>query len=351
MIHPAVTLLVLVAPLGLDPGLEDDHPAHESAFGARLPLPLLEHAPRGSVPFDPLRVFLAPTAEELGGDIDLARKLADLASRDLGRSRYQGAAAGGHGLGDVVRRFVPVRDDPQGILRELERLRAEAPNVAREVDWFLPQLLDARALHAGGDWKANRDQPDDGLYAAGGWQPDHERWRSAWPELDRGRALKAGQVAALIFPAPSVPAESRTGAATLERYLAAVHDFAAYPKYRGLTARYKRVELVGPVSISADGRTAVTRTRNELARRSARPFTLTMRERLADDGRFVADSHATDGPFTLIAVCTQVWPLFDAEGGFVCLLVVSQMAAGPGDPDTLLRGSLGNLKRRAEAAG
>jgi hypothetical protein len=47
---------------------------------------------------------------------------------------------------------------------------------------------------------------------------------------------------------------------------------------------------------------------------------------------------------------TQGWPLFDAEGEFVCLLLVGQLATKPGDPDSVLRGSLGNLKRIAERA-
>lgn len=271
---------------------------------------------------------------------DLRRDVLALAAQEFGGAE---TPAWTRTLGDVVARFRGLRDDDAGTRRRLDELRRANPAAARALAPLLEQLV-REDLVSTDDWDPEEDSPRDGLHVDRPF--DLDRLGGAWTRL--AGTDDVHQAACLIW-------------ADLEALKAAENDYAAYPD--NVAADYEAIHAV-------DGSYVESRRPGGTAHRAVRmyfrqdlPFPYSNYEcdlhvdaYLDRAGRLVTDIYADHEDFHWLAGQDVAVPLTTSDGAFVALVLVrvygfdiDDVPDGTGNRLEALRGSLGNLKRNAEA--
>lgn len=292
--------------------------------------------------------WVLPTSEDWAalGTEDLparARRLA--AARFPSRSGEPDAPEADLSLGDAVARLFEVRGDRPAIDRLLRTLRRESPALSRDAGLLLEQLARTASLD-GGDWDPDEDAEDDGIFLAASL--DLSRVDAPpWNDLDGSSALE--QACCLMR-------------ADVDAIKAAEGAYPDYPDDVG--AAYLAVHPVaGSLVVGEDEDDGPFQGLRVFSKADLPfPFTsydceLRLLTRVGVEGLVVTDLHATNDDFLWLAGRDVYVPLESSDGAFVAMLVVRQFGFdlagvpdGDGDRQAATRGTLGNLRLRAERA-
>ena len=295
-----------------------------------------------------LRWILPPASEaELAasgkGTVDLVAELERLLEQRFEPGAGDGALARATSFGDLVLHFEPLREDSRAADAELDRLRAERPEVWKAAGWALPELVRERRFLSK-RWDPDDDRSDDGFLIAA---PRDLALVPGGPWTSIEGSTLAVQVATLMH-------------ADLDAIKAAENDFRTWPDRIGTDYQSIRVAPKSYLrGTDPDGRPFAAL---RVDFRSGLPFPfssydcdLRMLHRLDAQGRLISDVHSPSADFYWLAGHDQFLPVLDSSGGFVALLCVRVFGCDlRGVPDAQshheagARGGIGNLKRAAE---
>ena len=295
-----------------------------------------------------LRWILPPaSATELQasqpGTIDLAAELERLLELRFEPGQGTDSLARAACFGDLAAHFRALREDTRAADADLERLKAERPDVAEQVGWALGELVRERRFLSK-RWHPEDDRPDDGFLIVPPRDLAHVA-NGPWNKIE-GSTL-AVQVATLMQ-------------ADLVAIKAAENDFRTWPGRVGTD--YESIRVV-PDSflrgVDADGKPFAAL---KLEFRAGLPFPfgsydcdLRMLHRLDAEGNLVSDVYSPSEDFYWLAGHDEFLAVLDSNGAFVAMLCVRVFGADlrgvPDKPSHLEKGAregLGNMKRDAE---
>jgi len=278
--------------------------------------------------FDPR--WILPEAAPGGRDLRARmRALLALTYEDGGKQRR---------LGDLV---VEIRAVPRLERRHwIVALDERAPGLVAEHREEVHQLLLDEYLYSP-KWKVSKDHPRDGLLVGERWSLDDSA-PAPWAELE-----PTFEQVALLYNAD------------LAAIKAAENDYRLYPDHvdTEFESIYPELHLAGEDDEGRPFRVTTTRSRSDLPF----PFSgyschLRILNRIGDDGLLRCDVYSTSSDFHYLAGREVFLPVEDSEGRTVAYVGVRDFGFDlDGVPDRskhrqeALRGTLGNLKRGAEA--
>lgn len=251
--------------------------------------------------------------------------------------------------GTVARNFADLARASRGLDRKqfaawFERLAAADPKLAADWGEGLKQLLATDHL-ASSRWKPGTDHDRDGILTADSWKL-HEEGVAPWDAIEREPEIE--QAATVMF-------------ADTSAIKAAENDFAAYPSDIG--AAYEEIRPFPGGHFSGTDERGNPFRLVKLYFRCELPLwypdyecDLRILTRIDAAGRLSTDLYSKSGDFHFLAGRDVFLPLVASDGEAVGNLVVRLYGFDLDDvPDRAshrreaLRGSLGNLRRRAEA--
>jgi len=276
--------------------------------------------------------------------VDLLREMKDLAGAQVPQQPGERDLPWTRSFGDIVRGLREARDDPGRRARMLAILRDGRPSAWKVVGPYLPALVNDDALRSDG-WEAAEDLPDDGILMADPFD------RSAsgdpyWSKLDGTSDVY--QAVTLVH-------------AALEALKDAENDFATYPENVG--ADYEMIHAVQDSYLRWKDAAGHPFSVVRMVFRSDLPFPygefdcdLRIRTRLDDDGDLVTDVYSPSSDVYWLGGQDVVIPVYASDGAWVAMLHtrvygfdLRGVPDGEGARVSAIVGSLGNLKRRAEA--
>jgi hypothetical protein len=246
-------------------------------------------------------------------------------------------------FGDLVRAVRATDGDPEACRREIERARAEHPELAADLMRFGSELLCDRALRAS-RWDPDEDDACDGIAFAPPLSLVGRKER-VWKQRERDDHLF--QAATLVF-------------ADLEAIKAAENDYRTYNSRPG--ANYERI---GPIQssyvkgVGPDGE-PFSALRIEFESDLPFPFStftcdLHVLNRIDARKRLVCDIYSNSKDFHWLAGRDHYFPVRASDGEWVAMLIVRwygfDLRGVPDDDDArraALRASLGGLRLEAE---
>jgi len=275
--------------------------------------------------------------------IDLLREMKSLASREFPFRAGERKLRWTRCFGDLVKGLREARDDPARRKRMLRILRTGRPSVWKVVGHYLPELVHDDRIR-GGAWDPADDEWDDGLLLV---DPFDRRASGVRPWIDLGGTTDVHQAAALVY-------------ADLTSMKSAEADFTTYPDDAG--AHYEYIHAVRGSYIRGHAADGGPRAALRVLFGDDLPFPygvlecdVRMQSSLDADGHLVTDFYSTSQDVYWLAGQSVSIPVFDSKGKWVAQLQVlaygidiTGVPDGDGSRRTLVRGNLGNFKRRAE---
>jgi hypothetical protein len=226
----------------------------------------------------------------------------------------------------------------------LDRLRRERPDAWRFYAPELPQMGREEFLD-GDDWKPSKDSDADAIVFGGSYRADCAG-TAPWNALDKPRVQQAATV---VW-------------ADLDAIAEVEKDYAAYPRFVGSTYNFIHVPKGSYVKGVDDAGRPFAALRVVFQCELPFPYThydcdMRVLDRLDAAGRLVTHAYSTSKDFHFLALEDVYYPLETAAGEWVGTVIVRAFGVDlDGVPDDesdareSVRGFLGNVKRRADAA-
>jgi hypothetical protein len=299
----------------------------------------------GSVLFDP-RWRIPPTrvlAPDPPHEVDLLRVMKALATRRFPYRKGERRLAWTRSFPDLVRGLREARDDPPRRSRMLRILREGRPSVWKEVGAYLPELVHDDVVRGSG-WDPADDEPDDGLLLVEAFDRNASGLRP-WTDLDGTDDVY--QAAAIVY-------------ADLEAMKESEADFTTYMSDVGV--HYEFIHAVRGSYVRGRDKSGSPRTALRIVFRDDIQFPygvlecdVRMQSSLDADGHLVTDFYSTSEDVYWLAGQSVSIPLVATDGEWVAQLQVlvygidlRGVPDGDGSRQAIVRGNLGNFKRRAE---
>ncbi len=247
-------------------------------------------------------------------------------------------------FGDILQALRADGTGDAAAIRRMRKLRAARPDVWKQVRTWLPQLVRDDLLTSG-DWDPDDDEDDDGVFMGEPFDRD-DLSAPAWRKP--GGTSDVHQAACLMW-------------CDLAALKEAENDYAAYPDHVG--ADYDEIWAFPDSYVCGvdEDQRPFSALKIRFVQDLPFPYSnfrcdLSILNRVDDDGHVRCDIHSKSSDFYWLAGQDAYLPVRASDGAFVALLVVRvygfdlrSVPDGDGARQTALRGSLGNLKRRAEA--
>jgi hypothetical protein len=276
-------------------------------------------------------------------EVDLLRVMKALATRRFPYQKGERRLPWTRSFPDLVRGLREARDDPARRVRMLRILREGRPSVWKAVGAYLPELVHDDLIRGNG-WDPADDAPDDGLLLV----ETFDRNASGvlpWTDLDGTDDVY--QAAAIVY-------------ADLEAMKESEANFTTYMNDVGV--HYEFIHAVRGSYIRGQDERGSPRAALRISFRDDIQFPygvldcdVRMQSSLDADGHLVTDFYSTSEDVYWLAGQSVSIPLVATDGAWVAQLQVlvygidlRGVPDGDGSRQTIVRGNLGNFKRRAE---